>query len=163
MAMAGHHDAAKILAKDVSKNRIMRKQYLMMGSQLKSIEMQLNSMQMNQAVMQGLKGASGVMAQMNKDMNVSEIKDVLKEFNKEMMKADMNGEMMADSMEMMEGAEVAGNAEELYEGILGDIGLEYVQGQAAVSKDQIKVAAEEQKEEVGASDDLEARLAALRM
>lgn len=39
MAMAGHHDAAKILAKDVAKNRMMRKQYLVMGSQLKSVEM----------------------------------------------------------------------------------------------------------------------------
>ena len=39
MAMAGHHDAAKILSKDIAKNRVMRKQYLMMGSQLKSMEM----------------------------------------------------------------------------------------------------------------------------
>jgi len=51
MAMAGHHDAAKILSKDIAKNRTMRKQYMMMGSQLKSIEMQMNTMQMNQAVM----------------------------------------------------------------------------------------------------------------
>ena len=87
--------------------------------------MQMASMQMNQAVMQGLKGASGVMAKINADMNVSEIRDVLKVFNKEMMKADMNGEMMADSFEMMEGAETVANAEELYDGILGEIGLEY--------------------------------------
>jgi len=32
MAMAGHHDAAKILSKDIAKNRTMRKQYMMMGS-----------------------------------------------------------------------------------------------------------------------------------
>lgn len=32
MAMNGHHDAAKILAKDIAKNRQMRKQYLLMGS-----------------------------------------------------------------------------------------------------------------------------------
>ena len=44
MAMAGHHDAAKILSKDIAKNRVMRKQYLMMGSQLKSMEMQMASM-----------------------------------------------------------------------------------------------------------------------
>ena len=90
--------------------------------------MQMQSMQMNQAVMQGLKGASGVMAKINADMNVNEIRDVLKVFNKEMMKADMNGEMMADSFEMMEGAETAANAEEVYDSILGEIGLEYEKG-----------------------------------
>ena len=78
------------------------------------------------------------------------------------MKADMNGEMMQDSMEMMEGADTVANAEELYEGILGEMALEYTKGQAAVAKGTIKVA-EEEKEAVGESDDLEARLAALRM
>jgi hypothetical protein len=41
MATAGHHDAAKILSKDVARNRAMRKQYLVMGSQLKSMELQM--------------------------------------------------------------------------------------------------------------------------
>ena len=88
----------------------------------------MQSMQMNQAVMQGLKGASGVMAKINADMNVSEIRDVLKVFSKEMMKADMNGEMMTDAFEMTEDASTVSNAEELYDGILGEIGLEYQKG-----------------------------------
>lgn len=128
MAMAGQHDAAKIMAKDISKNRMMRKQYLMMGTQLKSLEMQMTSMQMNKAVMEGLKGATGVMSKINADMNVNEIKDVLKVFSKEMMKADMNGEMMQDAFEMTEDAGTVANAEELYDGILGEIGLEYQKG-----------------------------------
>ena len=61
LAMAGQHDAAKIMAKDISRNRTMRKQYMMMNSQMKSIEMQMTSMQMNKAVMAGMKGAAGVM------------------------------------------------------------------------------------------------------
>jgi len=44
MAEAGHHDAAKIISKDVARNRSMRKQYLIMGSQLKSMELQMQSM-----------------------------------------------------------------------------------------------------------------------
>ena len=52
-----------------------------------------------------------------------------------MMKADMNGEMMQDSMEMMEGADTQANADELYDGILGEMALEYTKGQAAVAKD----------------------------
>ena len=111
--------------------------------------------------MNGLKGATGVMSKINEDMNVSDIKDVLKAFNKEMMKAEMNGDMVTDSFEMMEGAETSANAEELYEGILGEIGLEYSKDQAAVSKTKIAVKAPVQEEAV--ADDLEARLAALRM
>lgn len=80
MALAGQHDAAKIMAKDISRNRAMRKQYMMMNSQLKSIEMQMTTMQMNKAVMEGMKGAASVMTQMNKDMNVKEIADVMKVF-----------------------------------------------------------------------------------
>lgn len=132
-----------------------------MNSQLKSMEMQMQSMAMNQAVMNGLKGATGVMAKINEDMQVSDIRDVLKAFNKEMMKADMNGEMVADSFEMMEGAETTANAEELYEGILGEIGLEYSKGAVAVTKSKIEVKQEEAEE--NKEDDLEARLAALRM
>ena len=115
---------------------------------------------MNKAVMEGLKGATGVMSKINADMNVSEIKDVLKVFSKEMMKADMNGEMMQDAFEMTEDAGTVANAEELYDGIPGEIGLEYSVGQAAVPKSKIAVK-EEAKEEV--VDDIEARLAALRM
>lgn len=111
--------------------------------------------------MQSLKGATGVMAKVNADMNVSEIRDVLKVFSKEMMKADMNGEMMGEAFEMTEDASTVANAEELYDGILGEIGLEYQKGQAAVSKAKIEV--KEEVKEAVIEDDLEARLAALRM
>ena len=42
------------------------------------------------------------MQQVNEDMNVGEIRDVLRNFNKEMGKIDMNGEMVNDAFEMME-------------------------------------------------------------
>jgi hypothetical protein len=40
--------------------------------------------------MTALAGSTAVMTQVNEDMNVNEIKDVLKNFNKEMGKAEMN-------------------------------------------------------------------------
>ena len=120
----------------------------------------MQSMQMNQAVMEGLKGSTVIMSKINEDMNVSDIKDVLKEFQKEMMKADMNGEMMQDAMEMAEDPNAAADAEGVYESILGEIGLEYESGQAAVSKTKLEAPKEEVAEK---EDDLEARLAALRM
>ena len=45
LATKGQHNAAKILAKDIARQRKQREQYLMMSSQLKSTAMQVTSMQ----------------------------------------------------------------------------------------------------------------------
>ena len=82
--------------------------------------------------MQSLKGATGVMTTINEDMNVQEIRNTMKEFNKEMMKQEIIGEQVADGMSMMEDPTANEDAEDLYNGILGEVGLEYTVGQSAV-------------------------------
>ena len=101
MAQKGQHGPAKIMAKDVSRCRAQTQQFMMMNSQLKSIEMQMSSMQMNQNMMQALSGATGVISEANENMDVRQISDTLKSFNKEMEKAGMKQEMMSDAMDMM--------------------------------------------------------------
>lgn len=61
-------------------------------------------------------------------MDVSEIRDVLKEFSKEMGKSEMKGEMMDDAFEMMEDGSVQEDADNVYDSILGEMGLEYQMG-----------------------------------
>lgn len=112
--------------------------------------------------MGALKGSTSVMAKINEDMNVGEIRDVLKEFNKQMGKQEMNSEMVNDAFDMMEGADTAANADDIYESIMGEIGLEYEKGMVGPAKKAI-AKKEEQKEESKEEDDLEARLAALKM
>ena len=51
--------------------------------------MQMSSMQMNQGLMTALSGATSVMANANENMNVTEIRDTLKNFSKEMERAGM--------------------------------------------------------------------------
>jgi len=51
--------------------------------------MQISSMQTQQTIMGALKGSSQVMAKINEDMDVGAIRDVLKEFSKQMGKAEM--------------------------------------------------------------------------
>ena len=70
------------------------------------MSMQISSMQTQQAITGALKGSAQVMSQINEDMDVSAIRDVLKSFNKEMAKADMNQEMMGDAFDMMENPDV---------------------------------------------------------
>ena len=107
LATAGQHNAAKILAKDVARQRKQRDQYLMMSSQIKSMAMQIGSMQTQQSIMGALKSSTGVMQNINADMDVAEIRNVMKEFSKEMMKAEGKGEMMDDAFDMMESPDTA--------------------------------------------------------
>ena len=72
------------------RQRAQRNQFMMMSSQLKSMTMQITSMHTQQTIMQALKGSSAVMSKINDDMDVAAIRDVLKQFNKEMGKAEMN-------------------------------------------------------------------------
>ena len=126
--------------------------------------MQMQSMQMQQNIMTSLKGATGVMGKINEDMNVNEIRDVMKDFNKEMMKQEIIGEQVADGMEMMADPNENADAEDLYNGIMGELNLEYTVGQPAVPSNVIPQKEEGLKAEAVEEDDgLEARLAALKM
>ena len=78
---------------------------------------------MNQTLMTALSGATGVMSTANENMDVAQIRDTLKEFNKEMEKAGMKQEMMSDAMDMMEDPSAQEDADEVYNGILAGIGL----------------------------------------
>mmetsp|Transcript_2157 Transcript_2157/g.1494 ORF Transcript_2157/g.1494 Transcript_2157/m.1494 type:complete len:164 (-) Transcript_2157:76-567(-) len=163
MAMAGQHQAAKIMSKDLVRQRNQVNQYTMMSSQLKSMQMQMASMESQQAIMQALGGSTQVMKNINENMDIAQIREVLKDFNKEMGKADMNGEMMGDAMDMMADPSEAADADDVYNGIMGEIGLDYNKESGTVANKSIakkEEVVEEVKEE---NDELEARLAALRM
>jgi|Transcript_21631 hypothetical protein len=107
------------------------------------------------------------MSAVNAEMNPAQMQQTMKAFAMEMEKAGIQSEMMTDAFEMMEDPSAATDAEDVYNGILGEIGLEYSAGASAVPTGTIAnpnavqpVPAEENKAE---ENDLEARLAALRM
>jgi len=58
MATAGQHGAAKIMSKDIARNRATRTHYRQMASQMMVMKNQMASMQMNASVMEGLKGST---------------------------------------------------------------------------------------------------------
>lgn len=86
------------------------------------------SMQMNQQVLQSLKGSTQVMQAVNAEMNPQQMMQTMKAFAMEMEKAGIQSEMMTDAFEMMEDPSAAADAEDVYNGILGEIGLEYNAG-----------------------------------
>ena len=161
LATAGRHDAAKIMAKDITRMRAQQNQFLMMSSQLKSMTMQMSNMQTQKTIMTALSGSAQVMNQINEEMDVGAIRNVLQSFNKELGKQEMKQDMVNDAFDMMEDPGQAADAEEVYDGIMNELQLEYTVGQPAVSTKSLasKAPVEEEKE----ADDLDARLQALRM
>ena len=64
------------------------------------------------------------MQAINADMNPAQMQQTMKAFAMEMEKAGVQTEMMQDTFEMMEDPSAQADAEDLYAGILGEIGLE---------------------------------------
>ena len=97
----------------------------------------------------------------NADMNIQDISQMIRSFTKESMKAEMNQEMVADAMDM---GEVGEEADDVYNQILGEVGLKMEEG-ATVGTGKIPTkaqpAAQQEEEKAEELDDLEARLAAL--
>ena len=63
-------------------------QYYSMSSQLKAMSMKMSTMSSYQEIMKGLEGSTHVLAAMNEQMDISQIQQVLKTFNKESMKSE---------------------------------------------------------------------------
>ena len=77
-----------------------------------------------QEIVKGISGSTQVLTKLNEDMDIASIQNVLKTFNKESMKAEFNQEAVNDAMEMgMDNVDE--QADDIYNGILGEIGLEY--------------------------------------
>ena len=64
------------------------------------------------------------MSSVNENMDVSSIRDVLKEFAKQSDKMEMQQEMMNDQMDMaMDTGDIQDQADEVYGQILGEVGM----------------------------------------
>ena len=95
-----------------------------MGSQLTGMAMKMSTMSSYQEIIKSVAGSTQVMTRLNEDMDIASIQNVLKTFNKESMKAEFNQEAVNDAREMgMDNVDE--QADDIYNGILGEIGLEY--------------------------------------
>ena len=61
--------------------------------------MKLMTIEANQSMMDAMKGCASTMSKVNADMDISSIQQLMKEFQKESMKMEMNGEMMNDAID----------------------------------------------------------------
>eukprot|EP00831_Metopus_contortus_P028140 TRINITY_DN2346_c0_g2_i4.p1 TRINITY_DN2346_c0_g2~~TRINITY_DN2346_c0_g2_i4.p1 ORF type:complete len:158 (-),score=37.19 TRINITY_DN2346_c0_g2_i4:104-577(-) len=115
--------------KDLVRLRQQVNQYYMMESQMKSMSMQLSSMQTQSEITMALRGATATMGKVNEKMDIKEIMQVMKQFNIQQEKTGMKMEMMQSATEDLSG-DVEAEADDQYNQVLGEIGLEMVEGQA---------------------------------
>lgn len=104
-----------------------------MASQLKAIEQQLATAQINATMLDSLKGVNSVMNKVNAGMNPQEMNKIMREFAKETEKMNIQGEMMNDAMDAMGDGETEQQADEVYNQILGEIGMSTNQDMVAGS------------------------------
>ena len=121
--------------------------------------MQLTSVGISKSMVESLSGATAAMQSANGEMNIKDIQTMMKNFEKEKMKAEMNSEVMADAMDMGENEE---EADDVYNQILGEIGMN-MNDPNAVATNAIpgKAVVVPEENKVDEADDLDARLAAL--
>ena len=123
LAMKNQHGPAKIMSKDLVRSRAQVNMYYTMASQMRVIETQLGAAQMNAQMMESLKGVNGVMQQVNGQMNPQQMNKIMKDFAMETEKMGMQQEMMQDQFDMMSDPTQEGEAEDVYNQILSEIGM----------------------------------------
>eukprot|EP00347_Sterkiella_histriomuscorum_P009570 403340698 len=125
LAKKNQHGPAKILSKDLVRGRSQVGQYYVMASQLKAISMKLSTAEINQSMVDALKGVNKVMEKVNASMDIHSIQEVLKEFAKQSEKMEMQQEMMNDAMDAgMDNADSIDEADKVYQQICDEIGVD---------------------------------------
>jgi charged multivesicular body protein 2A len=81
----------------------------------------------NEQMMQAMKGATGVLGSMNRNMNLPALQRIAMEFEKENDIMDQRQEMMDDAIDDVTGLEDEAEGEEVVEQVLEEIGIDLSQ------------------------------------
>ena len=123
LAMKNQHGPARIMSKDLVRSRAQVNMYYTMASQMKTIVTMLGAAQMNAQMMESLKGVNTVMSSVNASMNPAQMNKTMQEFAKETEKMGMAQEQMQDQFDMIADPDQENEADEVYNQILGEIGI----------------------------------------
>ncbi|UCE13428.1 MAG: Snf7 family protein [Candidatus Heimdallarchaeota archaeon] len=97
----GDMTTARLLAKDVAKNRTMARGCQQMASRVKAIKFKLEQAAATQAIGQDLKGLVKTLHQMNTQLKIPQLEGVLQQMEIETERVDMATEAMDEGFEMM--------------------------------------------------------------
>ena len=145
-AKNGQMGACKIQAKDLVRTRRYIEKFYSMRTQLQAISLRIQvcrlclslrvweanvgveqTVRTNEQMMQAMKGATGVLGNMNRSMNLPALQRIAMEFEKENDIMDQRQEMMDDAIDDVTGLEDEAEGEEVVEQVLEEIGVDLKQ------------------------------------
>ncbi|OMJ68270.1 hypothetical protein SteCoe_34336 [Stentor coeruleus] len=159
MAKTGNVGPVKVMAKDLVRLRRHVAKFYDMKSQISGIDMRLQTMNSTQTMAEVLRGVTPALVKINKQMNLPELNNMMKDFYKETQKMEMTDELMGEAVDMAldhEGDDV--ETDQVVSQVLSEIGVEIAGQLDHGTLPSLK----KQEVEESKSTDLEARFAALR-
>jgi charged multivesicular body protein 2A len=162
LAKQNQTKSVKILAKDLVRTRTQIAKFYEMSSQLKGVEMRIQTMKSTTAMGEALQGATKAMVSMGKSMNLPELNRIMQEFSRENQRMELTSEVMDDAINMAVGAEdEEDEVDQVVSRVLAEIGVELAEDLESGPMRQLpRVQVEETK--TTEVDDLQSRLARLR-
>lgn len=138
-----------------------------MKTQLQAVSLRIQTVRSNEQMMQSMKGATGLLASMNRSMNLPALQRIAMEFERENDIMDQRQEMMDDAIDDVTGLDDEEETDEVVNRVLDEIGVDLSQTLGETPSGQLlsKNATGEGRvaQAVGAEDDdLQSRLDNLR-
>ena len=119
----------KIQAKDLVRIRKHQEKFTNLTAQLRAISLQMTSMQSTQSISEAMKKVTKSMQRLNKQVNLPQLQQVMREFAKQSEQLDMKGEMMGDSIDdVMDDGEDEKESEMIVNQVLDEIGVTLGEG-----------------------------------
>ncbi|KAL6749288.1 Snf7-domain-containing protein [Haematococcus lacustris] len=140
MAKEGQMAAVKVMAKSLIRNRHAVTKMHGLKSQLQAVSLRLATLKSTQAMADAMRGATKAMRMMNKQMNLPQLQNIMREFEKQNEKMEMTSEMMGDAVDdAMEGEDEEEETDELVNQVLDEIGIGNLTELASAPKARVEV------------------------
>jgi len=146
-AKEGRIGPVKIMAKDLVRIRKHEEKFTNLTAQLRAISLQMTSMQSTQAISESMKKVTTAMIKLNKQVNLPQLQQVMREFSKQSEQLDMKQEMIGESIDDVMDDDMDEKAsEEIVNQVLDEIGVTLGEGLVDVpGRKQPTTEVEEQK------------------
>jgi len=127
LAKDGQHDALRIAAKNLVRNRKMQNRMMTTSANITAIRLQITSTAATVTMADSMKGVTKAMKQMNGMMDLPGMQKVMADFEKESEIMGLKEEMMEDAMEMMDDAGTEGDVDGEVNKVLSELGLQTIE------------------------------------
>ncbi|KAF2182011.1 Snf7-domain-containing protein [Zopfia rhizophila CBS 207.26] len=167
-AKNGQMGTVRIKAKDLVRTRRYIKKFGDMTTNLKALSIRIMTVRSNEQMMQSMKDATVLLGSMNRQMNIPQLGDIARQFERENDIMEQRQEMMDDAIDDVTGVDDEEESEDVVNQVLDEIGVDLSQalGETPTSLQKTAVADGRVAQAVGGGDpgddDLQARLDSLR-